>query len=383
MATDNQSQKPGENSTLEGPLALWREYPRRLLTILGTGVKATRWAWAWIQNTARGPATQSIRLDFAKAFGHFSSRWILRGALGLAVVIYLLSGTYIVDVGEEALVLRFGRIVRKGIGEGIQYRLPWPFEKEMVVNIAEIRREGLGFQIPEHREIHPPETIEVLSGDENIINVKLIIQYRVKDPADFIFNVDYPSYLLVRDAGKSAIAELAGKMGVDELLTIGKSDLKRRVELNSRTMLAQLKSGIELVNVNIREVAPPANVAEAFRDVTNAREDRARSINTAQGYANSVIPQARGEAQKLIQQARGYKVGLVNRAQGEADAFAKMLAEYRRNSRIYTEDVTRQRLYLETMEKVLNQVKKIVMSVDKGEKVQIRLITGRSARVLK
>jgi len=187
----------------------------------------------------------------------------------------------------------------------------------------------------------------------------------------------------VRDAGKSAIAELAGKMGVDELLTIGKSDLKRRVELNSRTMLAQLKSGIELVNVNIREVAPPANVAEAFRDVTNAREDRARSINTAQGYANSVIPQARGEAQKLIQQARGYKVGLVNRAQGEADAFAKMLAEYRRNSHIYTEDVTRQRLYLETMEKVLNQVKKIVMSVDKGEKVQIRLITGRSAGVLK
>ena len=301
--------------------------------------------------------------DIGAAFGHLARNPHLgKIALGIVVALYLLSGVYIVNPGEEAVVRRFGQVTQRRVGEGLHYRLPWPVERVDVVNVSQIRREGIGLRPPEHEvALHPPEEPQILTGDENIVSVKVIVQYRIKDPADYLLRVDYDANTLIRNTVRDVIVTLGGRAVVDDLLTTGRPDLQRAILANAQKTLDNYQSGLQLISINLQEVYPPKEVADAFRNVSSAREEKEATINDAQGYANSVLPKARGDAQRVNQEAQGYVAQVTNRAKGDAQRFGDVLKEYRQNAANHSTDVTRYRYFVETMEQVLSKAKKYIV----------------------
>ncbi len=313
--------------------------------------------------------------DLRRAFSHLNFKKIGLAGTGALAFLYLLSGTYVVNPGEVAVVKLFGKVVKERVGEGLHYHMPWPIEAVDVVNISTIRREGIGLMLPEHKSIHSsPEVVQFLTGDENIIDIKAVVQYSIKDAVSYLYNVKYPPYLLINETMRSAITEIGGSMKVDEILTIGKERLQGLIKSKSQKILDEYGSGLQLMGINLNQVYPPEEVAEAFRDVSNAKQDREKAINDAWGYSNTVIPQARGDAEKLLREGEAYKVDVINRSSGEAERFEKMLAEYEKNKKIYSTDVTRYRLYMESMEKVMSRVKKYVVNTRDGGKINLRLL---------
>jgi membrane protease subunit HflK len=193
------------------------------------------------------------------------------------------------------------------------------------------------------------------------------IQYQIKDASDYLFNMNSPD-LLVPTAARTAVTELFGQMRVDDLLTVGKSSIQKKIARMTQNLLDKYDTGLLIVNVILQEAYPPKDVAQAFRDVASAREEREEKINKAQGYWNTVIPEARGEAHRLTRDAEGYKEKVINEARGDAEKFSAMLREYRR-----AKDVTAFRLYLETMEKVLAKAKMFVVD-SKKERVNLKFV---------
>jgi membrane protease subunit HflK len=332
-----------------------------------------------LQRLAAGPGATATR-DIQAAFAHLFQN-PHAGKIGLALLgaLYLLSGVYVVNPGEEAVVRRLGRIVRSRVGEGLHYRLPWPLERADKVNVADIRREGIGVTPVEHGlRLHPPEEVQILTGDENIVNLKVIVQYRVKDPADFLLRVDYDANPLIRNAIKHALTAVGAGARVDELLTVGRTELQRVVQAAGQRTLDEYRSGVQLVNLTLQEVIPPREAADAFRDVASAREERAKAINDAQGYRNSVVPEARGRAERMLREAQGYRADAINRARGDAARFASILDEYRRSAGESGAEVTLYRYYVEAMEKILPRVKKYVVDPKgRNERVNIRVVEPR------
>ncbi|MFQ6067181.1 MAG: FtsH protease activity modulator HflK [bacterium] len=302
------------------------------------------------------------------------------GVIGV-LVLYLLSGIYVVNPGEEAVIRRFGKYTGERIGEGIHYRLPWPIDRIDKVNIQEIRRHSLGMVFPAHPEsICPPEAAEVLTGDENIVDAKLMIQYRVKDPAKYLFNLRYEDphrsvHRFIKDTARAAIVSLIGNMTVDEALTIGKSLLQRMIQTEAQKLLDRYHTGLQIVTVNLETVYPPEEVADAFRDVVSAKEEREEKINQAGAYRNTVIPDAEGRAYRLLEDAKAYNIKVINEAKGDAENFISQLKEYQKDVERYSREVTDYRLYIETMEKVLPRVKfYIVDTKNEGQKVNLRFL---------
>lgn len=343
--------------------------------------------------------------DIKGAFKHIPLR--KRGLgyvlLGLILSVYLLSGVYTVKPGEEAVARIFGKEVRHTISEGLHYRLPWPFEAIEKVSVMEIRRVDVGIPLSEAPLLFPkkassapsspvgehsgheghgvqpmadsrPANVvpglgrnQFLTGDENILEIKMNIQYRIKDASDYLFNVNSPDSLVPYTA-RTAVTDMFGRMEVDELLTVAKSQIQKRIASTMQHMLDEYGAGLDIVNVSLQEVNPPEEVAQAFRDVASAREEREETINKAQGYWNTVIPEARGKAHTLISNAEGYKEEVINRASGDAEKFLAMLREYQK-----AENVTEYRLYLETMEKVLARTQKFVVD-SKEERVNLKFV---------
>ena len=324
----------------------------------------------------RGKGDSSL-VDIKAAFGHINARTIRRNLLIVAAAIYLLSGMYIVRSGEAAVVERFGKIVNPKVTEGLHYRLPWPFEKQTTINISQIRREGVGLTDPEpEHPLHPetPAKLQVLSGDTNIIDYEVIIEYQVSDPAAYLFRTNYPSYQLVRDAVRAAVTRISGTTSVDDILTSQRQAVLNNLRRETQTLLDEYGSGLRVVNVNFQKAYPPDEVADAFRDVSSAREDKSKAINEAEGYKNSLLPEARGLAQKTLTEASSSAKAQINEASGSAVAFTGILAQYQTNSSIYGEQVTRFRLYLEQMEKIFPRVQTYI--VKPGERVNLRLLDG-------
>jgi membrane protease subunit HflK len=292
----------------------------------------------------------------------------------VAAVLYVLSGVYVVNPGEVAVERLFGRVVRESVGEGLRYALPWPFTRVDRVNLAEVHREEIGFTLPEHRGLHPAGAkVLALTGDENIVEVELVIQYRAADPVRALFAVGTRPYLLINDTVRAAVTRVVGSLPIDTILTVGKEDVQRLVREDAQARLDAYDSGLRLVTVNVQKLYPPDEVADAFRDVASASEDRARVISQAQGVRNSVVPEARGEAERLAREAEAYRVEVTSRARGEAASFLALMREYRQAGA----EVTRQRLYTETMEKVLPRVKKYVVGTPEAGKVQLRVLESR------
>nr|MBC8450628.1 FtsH protease activity modulator HflK [bacterium] len=202
---------------------------------------------------------------------------------------------------------------------------------------------------------------QFVTGDANIIEGQLLVQYVVKDPAAFLFGVEEPHWL-VRKACEAVLTEKVAVTSVDDVLTTAKLEIERYVKAGAQEILDSYGTGIELVAAHIQEVNPPRDVADSFRDVASAREDKNRIIQEAKGYANRVVPMARGDGAALIIAARGDSTEVVNEAQGESDRFRALVAAYRSDR-----STIRTRLWLETMDTVLSTVKKYILNDDAGE----------------
>lgn len=309
--------------------------------------------------------------DIQGAFSHLPLRHKGMGLILTAgvLLVYFVSGIYTVKPGEQAVVKLFGREVRRA-AEGLHYRLPWPVEAVEKVDVMEIRRMGIGVQLLERAPLFPrrgPEKAEFLTGDENIVEIKLVLQYQVKDASDYLFNVETPDRLIER-AARAATTELFGEMRVDDLLTASKAWIQTKVKVGTQRMLDDYGTGLLIAAVTLQGADPPKDVAGAFRDVASAREEREERINKAQAYRNSVIPEAKGKAYEIVRNAEGYREEVINRAQGEANEFLEMLAQYQKARK-----VTEYRLYLETMEKVLARTKHFIVD-SKNERVNLKFI---------
>jgi len=284
--------------------------------------------------------------------------------LVVGVIVWLASGIYIVDEGTRGVVLRFGAFHEITL-PGPHWRLPTPVDKTILVNVDQQRFVEIGYRSNAGQQGASAVRKEalMLTEDENIIDVRLAVQYRIKDAQDYIFNVRSPD-LTLKQATESALRAVIGKSKMDFVLTEGRSDVVAKVRAELQIMLDAYVAGIEVTSVNLVEAQPPEEVQGAFSDAIKAREDEQRFINESQAYANEVIPKARGAASRLVQESEAYKARVQSEAEGDASRFTQLLVAYEA-----APEVTRKRLYLETMESVLGEANKVVMDVKGGNNV--------------
>ncbi len=294
-----------------------------------------------------------LRQRFGRRFGG--------GMLGVAVVVALAvwaaTGFYIVNPDEVGVVKRFGRYVYT-TGPGPHWHLPYPVETVMKPKVTQVRRVEVGFRTvtvgPPARYQKVPAEALMLTGDENIVSCEFIVQYRIKDPVAFLFNVRDPEGA-VRDAAEAAMREVVGRHSVDDVLTEKKDQIQVEAAEVLQAILDRYQTGVRIDYVKLQDVYPPAEVIDAFRDVASAREDRERLKNEAEAYANDILPKARGEAKKLLNEAEAYRETQIRRAKGDAARFLALLKEYQR-----APDVTRKRLYLEAMAEIMARARLVL-----------------------
>jgi membrane protease subunit HflK len=287
--------------------------------------------------------------------------WLI---IGIIVFIWLLTGIYIVEPGEIGVVLQFGKVIAQ-TDPGPRYRIPYPVQTVEIVNMASIRRAEIGFRTvqkhnqPSVHERHLEEAL-MLTGDENIADIQVLVQYRVKDASDFLFRVRNPEQAL-RSATEVALRGVIGKTTIDEAMTVGRSHVEADVLNFLQRLLDNYGTGIQVVEVKLLVVDPPDEVKDAFHEVVRALEDKERLIREAEGYREDLVPKARGDAEKIIKAAEAYKEKRIKEAEGDAKKFEAVLAEY-----LKAKQVTRERLYLETVEKVLKDGQMTIISPNSG-----------------
>lgn len=274
--------------------------------------------------------------------GGFGLIWI---GLAVLLVVWLFNAIYIVDEQEQAVVLRFGKYYET-VGPGLNIYFP-PIDRKYQENVT--------------RERSYSKQGQMLTEDENIIEVPLTVQYKINNLQAFVLNVDQPEVSL-QHATDSAVRHVVGSTVMDQVLTEGREAMAADVRERLQRFLDNYRTGILVTQVNLQSAAAPREVQEAFDDVIRAREDEQREKNQAESYANGVIPEARGQAQRMLEEAAGYRDAVISRAQGEADRFTKLVTEYRR-----APEVTRERLYLETMQEVMSNTSKVLVTGDSGQ----------------
>ncbi|MGR8980356.1 MAG: FtsH protease activity modulator HflK [Gammaproteobacteria bacterium] len=283
--------------------------------------------------------------------------------LGGALLLWLLSGIYIVDAGWKGVVTQFGRFVEE-TSPGLNWHFPVPIERHELVNTEETRTLNIGFlSLGESGIRSEPKEALMLTKDENIVDVRLVVQYRVSDAKDFLFNVVDPAKTL-KQVIQSAERGVIGSSDMDFVLTEGRSEIVDKVMKEIQEVMESYKAGIQVTSVNLQDAQAPEQVQSAFEDVIKAREDKQRLINEAEAYSNDVVPKARGAAARKLQEAEGYKERVIAEAEGETSRFTKLLGEYQKEP-----DVTRKRLYLETMETVLSEANTIMIDVKGGNNI--------------
>ncbi len=267
--------------------------------------------------------------------------------VGLAVLaaIWLYSAVYVVDEQEQAVVLRFGKYYET-VGPGLNIYFP-PIDRKYMENVT--------------RERAYTKQGQMLTEDENIVEVPLTVQYKISNLQDFVLNVDQPEVSL-QHATDSALRHVVGSTSMDKVLTEGREQMAIEIKERLQRFLDTYRTGITVTQVNVQSAAAPREVQEAFDDVIRAREDEQRARNQAESYANGVVPEARGQAQRIIEDANGYRDEVISRAKGEADRFTKLVAEYRK-----APEVTRERLYLETMQEVYSNTSKVLVTGKDGQ----------------
>lgn len=294
--------------------------------------------------------------DFSKFFGGGAKLLIF-----IVIAIWLLSGIYIVGPDEQGVVRRFGKLSRV-TSSGIHFHIPFPIEVVQKPKITQVKRVEIGFRTidsgPPARYMQLPNESLMLTGNLNIIDVNMIVQYKIKDAVQYLFNVRDVDET-IHKASEASLRLVIGKHDIDEALTTGKFQIQLETKENLQIILDKYEVGLLVVEVQLQDVHPPKEVAPDFKDVASAKEDKEKKINQAQGYKNDIIPKARGQAQQMLREAEGYAARREAEAIGDAQKFLNILREYSK-----AKDVTRKRMFLETMEEILPKVQKYILTGD-------------------
>ena len=348
-----------------------------------------------IKAIARGTAITDYFLSFLFEIGRGDKRgrfgrglarvfaWLGAGhryaylIAGVVIVIWALSGIYVIQQGEKGMVFRFGRLSKLNVGPGLHFHIPSPVEGVKRIPVAMVQRVEMGFRTVgraagsarayQWESRHQTGAYEkrldeslTFTGDENIIDVNTVIQYSVRDPMKYLLSIEDPA-LVVASYGQASVRRVVSITGIDQLLTTDRIRIEGMVAERLQDLLDAYNSGIEVIDVKLQDVHPPVEVVSAFREVASAKEDKSRMINQAEAYRDSLVPEARGQATKLIADAEAERTESVERATGEASRFLAMVDQYGRNR-----DVTEIRMYLETMETVLPGLEKFIVEPGAG-----------------
>ncbi len=278
--------------------------------------------------------------------GRRFSGGMLAGLAAVVVAVWGVMGVYVVDEAERGVVLRFGRVLEQTIGPGLRWQPPIVDEVRLV-NVSELNARTY-------------ENHSMLTTDENIIDIVVTVQYRIENPVNYVIAVQDPERSL-DNAAESALRHEVGSNFMDQILTTGREQMANNVRARLQDYMDVYDTGIRVSRVNVVNAQPPDDVREAFDDVIRAREDEQRAQNLAQQYANRIIPEARGAAQRQIEEANAYKEEAIAKAEGEASRFEQLLTEYEK-----APEVTRQRLYIESLQEVMTASSKIMIDVEGG-----------------
>lgn len=283
--------------------------------------------------------------------------------VGAALLVLLVwQSIFIVAPDEEGVVKRFGEPVRT-VEPGPHFKIPF-VESVLQPKVAKLHRVEVGFRTNlQGRQQTVPQEALMLTGDMNILKIEFIVQYKIKDSTEYLFNVA-DIHETIGKAAEAAMREVVGKSKIDEALTTGKAEIQQGTLVLLQSILDEYRAGVQVAAVQLQDVDPPEAVAAAFKDVTNAKEDREKLINQAQGYRNDIIPKAKGEAAQQVNRAKGYAQARLNRAQGETNRFLATLKEYQQ-----AKDVISKRIYIETMEEILPHMEKVIIDGKAGERV--------------
>jgi membrane protease subunit HflK len=280
------------------------------------------------------------------------------------VVVWVLTGFYIVDEGNRGVVTRFGRYVETTTS-GLHWHWPAPIESREIVNVEQQRFIEVGYRSGGRQQASGsvPREALMLTQDENIVDIRLAVQYQIKDAQAYLFNVFEPDVTL-KQVTESAQRGIIGKSTMDFVLTEGRSGIADEIKTEIQNILDQYHAGIRIITVNFVDAQPPEEVQNAFEDAIKAREDEQRLKNEAEAYANEVVPKARGAGARMLEEAEAYKQQTIAKAQGEAGRFRELLTEYDK-----APEVTRQRLYLDAMETVFEKTNTVMVDVKGGNNI--------------
>jgi membrane protease subunit HflK len=348
----NDDDKRGDRSRgdNQGPPDLedvWRDFNQRLSGIFGGKRAGPR-------PDGGGPGGAGPQLP------QFSPRQFGGGIgalLALLVVVWLASGFYTVDANERGVVLRFGQHVQT-TEPGLRWRLPFPFETHEIVDLTGVRTIEVGYRGQERNRVLREALM--LTDDANIINIQFAVQYILKSPEDYLFNNRFPDDTVMQ-AAETAMREIVGKSSMDFVLYEGREDIAATAHELMQRILDRYQTGILISRVTMQNAQPPEQVQAAFDDAVKAGQDRERLRNEGEAYRNDIVPRARGTAARVLEEANAYRERVVANAEGEASRFAQVYAEYSR-----APVVTRERMYLETMQQVLSNTSKVMIDAESG-----------------
>lgn len=328
----------------------------------------------WGQGPGRGAEPPNIEDILRKgqeqlksAFpGNFGGKGF--AIIGLLVLLaWLATGLYTVKPDEQGVVLRFGKWTET-TAPGLNYHFPAPIESVLTPKVTVINRIDVGFTgdvegSRSRRTFDIAKEKSMLTGDENIVDIEFSVFWRIQDAGKFLFNIEGQE-TTIRDVSESTMREIVAQTPIQSALTEGRQRIEIEAQRRIQGRLDQYGAGVAITQVQLAKVDPPAAVIDAFRDVQAAQADKERLQNEAEAYQNDIIPRARGEAAKMVQDAEAYREQVIAKAMGEASRFSKILAEYRE-----AKDVTRRRIYLETMEEILNGMNKVIIDEGAGRGV--------------
>ena len=341
--SDKQGDRPEDNRRPTGESGppdleeIWRDLNRKISNAFGR--KAGGSGNGGGSSNSNGPSAGAIGGGVALI-------------LGILFVLWMASGFYTVDASEKGAVLRFGKF-KELTSEGLQWRLPYPFETHEVVNVTQVRTVEVGYRGNE-RAKDLREAL-MLTDDENIINIQFAAQYTLNDARAFLFNNREP-VLSVKQAAETAMREIVGKSKMDYVLYEGREDVAKKAQLLMQKILDRYETGIQISKVTLQNAQPPEQVQEAFNDAVKAGQNREQLKSEGQAYANDVIPKAAGAAARLFEEANGYAASVVAKAEGDASRFKQIYAEYAK-----APEVTRSRMYLDTMQQVYGNTSKVLI----------------------
>ena len=286
-------------------------------------------------------------------------------AAGLAaLVVWLLSGAFIVRPDEQGVVLRFGAFVRTA-PPGINYHLPWPVESALTPSVTRENQIDIGYRLANSGvAASVPEESLSLTGDENIVDINFTVYWLIDDAAAFLFNVQNPALqpeATIKAVAESAMREVVGKSQIEPILTANRDSIQQEVRALMQTILASYGAGVRVTRVQMQKADPPSQVLNSYRDVQAARTDQDRMRNEALAYANKAVPEAHGGAARIVQAAEGYKQQVIAVTEGEAQRFISIHDEYK-----LAPAVTRRRIYIDTMQSIFAGVDKVILGANGG-----------------